>query len=134
MQIDTQDFDPNTDGPDPQRAHHNTVVVSVQKLFTSPKPESIDATNTQEEAADSDQFNTGHSNLEDSHRPGNFPQQISDHLSDNNFTGQQEVTSIHNTISDEIPPLEEDWENGQFTDVDTDIINRHNTHSESERI
>ena len=58
MQIDTPDFDPNIDRPDPQRAHHNTAVVSVQELFTSPKPESIDATNTQEKAADSDQFNT----------------------------------------------------------------------------
>ena len=35
---------------------------------------------------------------------------------------------------DEIPPLEEDLENGQFTDADADIVNRHNTHSESERI
>ena len=52
------------------------------------------------------------------------PQQISDHLSDDNFARQQNVTSIHNSISDEIPPLEEDWENGQFTDADTDIINR----------
>ena len=71
VQIDTPDFDPDINRPDPQRAHHNTVVVSVQELFTSPEPESIDATNTQEEAADSDQFNTGHSNSEDSHRPGN---------------------------------------------------------------
>ena len=30
--------------------------------------------------------------------------------------------------------LEEDWEDDQFTDADTNIINRHNTHSESERI
>ena len=73
VQIDAPDFDPDIGRPDPQRAHHNTVVVSVQELFTSPKPESIDATNTQEEAADSDQFNTGHSNSEDSHRPGNSP-------------------------------------------------------------
>ena len=109
------------------------MVVSVQELSTSPEPESIDATNTQEEAADSDQFNTGHFNSEDSHRPGNSPQQISDHPSDNNFARQQQVTSIHNSILDEIPPLEEDWENGQFTDTDKDIINRHNTHSESER-
>ena len=48
--------------------------------------------------------------------------------------GQQQVTSTDNNISDEIPPLEEDWENDQFTDADTNIINRHNTHSESERI
>ena len=61
-------------------------------------------------------------------------QQISDHPSDDNFAGQQQVTSIHNNILDEIPPLEEDWENSQFRDTDTNIINRHNTHSESERI
>ena len=134
VQIDALDFDPDVDRPDPQRAHHNTVVVSVQELFTSPKAESINATKTQEEAADSDQFNTGHYNSKDSHRLGNSPQQISDHPSDDNFTQQQQVTSIHNNISDEIPPLEEDWENGQFTDTDTNIINRHNTHSESERI
>ena len=133
VQIDAPDFDPDIDRPDPQRVHHNTVVVSVQELFTSPKPESINATNTQEEAADSNQFNTGNSNLEDSHRPGNSPQQISDHLSEDNFARQQQVTSIHNNISDEIFPLEEDWENDQFTDADTNIINRHNTHSGSDR-
>ena len=73
VQIDTPDFDPNIDRPNLQRAHHNTAVVSVQELFTSPEPESIDATNTQEEAAGSDQFNTGHSNSEDSHKPCNSP-------------------------------------------------------------
>ena len=73
MQIDAPDFDPDIDGPNPQRVHHNTAVVSVQELFTSPEPESINATSTQEEAADSDQFNTGHSNLEDFHRPGSSP-------------------------------------------------------------
>ena len=136
VQIDSPDFDPNIDGPNPQMAHHNTVVVSVQELFTSPEPESIDATSTQEEAADSDQFNTGHSNLKDPHRPGNSPppQQIPDHPSDDSFARPQQVPSFHDSILDEIPPLEEDWENSQFTDADTDIINRHNTHSESKRI
>ena len=134
VQIDAPDFDPDIDRPDSQRLHHNTAVVSVQELFISLKPESIYAINTQEEAADSDQFNTGHSNSEDSHRPGNFPQQILDHLSEDNFTRQQHVTSINYKISDKIPLLEEDWKNGQFTDTDTSIINRHNTHLESERI
>ena len=36
--------------------------------------------------------------------------------------------------SDEIPQLETDWDNGQFTEADTNLINRHKTHSESERI
>ena len=110
-----------------------TAVVSVQELFTSPEPESIDATSTQEEAADSDQPNTGHSNSEDPHRPGNSPQKIPDHPSDDSFARPQQVPSLHNSILDEIPPLE-DWENSQFTDADTDIIKRHNTHSESERV
>ena len=44
VQIDAPDFDPDIDEPNPQRVHHNTVVVSVQKLFTSPEPESIVAT------------------------------------------------------------------------------------------
>ena len=91
VQIDTPDFDPDIDGTNPQRVHHNTAVVSVQELFTSPEPESIDATSTQEEAADSDQFNTGHSNSEDSHRPGNSPHQIPDHPSDDSFARQQQA-------------------------------------------
>ena len=62
------------------------MVVSVEGLFTSPEPESIDATSTQEEAADSDQSNTEHSNLEDFHRPDNSPQQIHDHSSDDSLS------------------------------------------------
>ena len=89
VQIDALDFDPDIDGPNPKRAHHNTAVVSVQELFTSPEPESIDATSTQEKAADSDQFNTGHSNSEDSHLPDSSPQQISNYPSDDSFAEQQ---------------------------------------------
>ena len=36
MQIDAPDFDPTIDGPIQQRVHHNTAVVSVQELYTSP--------------------------------------------------------------------------------------------------
>ena len=134
MQTDAPDFDPDIDGPNPQWVHHNTLVISVRELFTSPEPESIDATNAQEEATDSDQSNTGHSILKDSHRSGYSFQLIPDHPSDCSFGEQQQTPSIHNSISDEIPPLEEDWEYGQFTDADTHIINRHNTHSEIEWI
>ena len=50
---------------------------------------------------------------------------------DNNRSLQQNTMFF-----DEILQLEEeeDWENGQFTDADTNLINRHNTHSENERI
>ena len=46
VQIDAPDFDPDIDRPNPQRVHHNTAVVSVQELFTSPEPEFMDATST----------------------------------------------------------------------------------------
>ena len=134
VQIDAPDFDPDIDGPDTQKAHHTTAVVSVHELFTSSEPESIDASNTQEQTTNREQLDTRHYSSEDSHRPSNFPQQISDHPPEDNFAEQQEFTSTDNNILDEIPPLEEDWENGQFADADTNIINRHNTHSESERI
>ena len=48
--------------------------------------------------------------------------------------GQHQITSRQNINSEEILKLEEDWDNGQFTDADTNLINRHNTHSESDRI
>ena len=56
VQIEGPDFDPDINGLDTQRVHHNTAVVSVHVLFTSPKPESINASNTQEETTDRDQF------------------------------------------------------------------------------
>ena len=48
--------------------------------------------------------------------------------------GQHQITSRHNINSEEIPQLEDYWDNGQFTDADINLINRHNTHSGSERI
>ena len=130
-------FDPDINGPDTQWAHHTTVVVSVHELLTSPDPESVDASNTQEEITDRDQFDTRHSTSEDPHRPCNLPQQVSDHPPEDTLTGQQQVASAEYNTFNEIPQLEdeeEDWENGQFTDANTNLINRHNTHSESERI
>ena len=136
VQIDAPDFDPGIDGPDTQCAHNTTTVVSVHELLTSPDPEPVNASNTQEETTDRDQLDTSHSTSEDPHRPHNLPQQVSDYLPANTFTGpQQAVTTEHNTFN-EIPQLEEeeDWEIGQFTDADSNLINRHNTNSESERI
>ena len=130
VQIDAPDFDPDINGPDTQWVHHTAAIVSVHELFTSTEPESLDASNTQDKTADRDQLDTKHSSSEDSHRPCNFPKQISDHLPEDNFTAQQQVASTDNNVSDEIPQLEEDWENSQFPDADTNLINRHNTHSE----
>ena len=123
VQIDAPDFDPDIDRPNTQRAHHTTAVVSIHELFTSPGPESTDASNTQEESKDRDQLDTRHSNSEDPHRPCNCPQQVSDHSPEDNSPGQQQVTSTEHNIFDKIPQLEEeDWENSQFTDADTNLI------------
>ena len=93
VQIDALDFDPDINGPDTQWVHYTAVVASIHELFTSPEPESINASNTQEETTDRDQLDTRHSNSEDPHRRHNFSQQISDHSLEDNFTGQQWVVS-----------------------------------------
>ena len=69
-------------------------------------------------------------------RPCNLPQQASDHPPADTSTGLQQATTTEHNTFDEIPQLEEeeDWENGQSADADTNLIDRHNTHTESERI
>ena len=79
VQIDALDSDPDIDGPDSQWGHHTTVVASVHELLSSPDPESVNASNIQEEVTDRDQLDNSHSILEESHRPHNFPQQIPDY-------------------------------------------------------
>ena len=129
IQINAPDFDPDIDGPNLPRAHNNTAVVSVQEELTSPKPEILDATNFQEKDTHRDPPNTTYNNLEESHGYDNFPQHVQNHT-----TEQCQITSGCSINPEEIPQLEEDWDNSQFTDTYTNLINRHNMHSESERI
>ena len=129
VQINALDFDLDIDRPNPPRTCNNTMVVSVQQHLTSPEPEVSDATNFQEEDTDRESPNIMYNNSEESHGYDNFPQDIQDHT-----TEQSQSTSKYGINSEEIPELEEDWDNGQFADADTNLINRHNTHSESERI
>ena len=119
---------------DQKRAHSNIAVVSVQEWLTSPEPELSDATNFQEETTDRDPLHTTYNNSEESHGHDNFSQHIPNHTPVQHSTGQHQITSGHNTNSEEICQLEEDWDNGQFIDADINLINRHNTHSKSERI
>ena len=134
VQIYAPDFNPDVDRPDTQQVHYTTAVVSNHELFTSPEPESVNATNTQEETTYRDQLDTGHSNSEDTHRPCNLSQQISDHSPEDNFTGQKVASTVHDVFHEIRQLEEEDWENDQFADADTNLINRHKTHSESDRI
>ena len=134
IQINAPDFDLDIDGPNIPRAHNNTVVVPVQEWLTTPEPELSDATNFQEETPDRDPPNSTHYNSEESHVHDNFSQHVPNHTPVQHFKGQHQITSRHNIDSEEIPQLGEDWDNGQFADADTNLINRHNTHSESEKI
>ena len=134
IQIYTLDFDSDIDGSNIPRAPNNTAVVSVQEQLTSPEPELSDATNFQEETTDRDPPDTTYDNSEESNGHDDFSQHVPNHTPVQHFTGQHQITSGHNFNSEEIPQLEEDLDNGQFADADTNLINRHNTHSESERI
>ena len=129
IQINALDFDPDIDGLNIPRAHNNTAVVSVQEWLTSPEPELSAATNFQEETIDRHPPDTTYNNSEESYGYDNFPQHAQNHT-----TEQHQITSGHNINLEEISQLEEDWDYGQFTDAHTNLINRHNTHSENERI
>ena len=129
VQINALDFDSDTDRPNPPRTHNNTVVVSVKEHLTSPEPEVSDAANFQEEDTDRDSPDITYNNSEESHGYDDFPQYIQNHA-----TEQNQITSGYSIDPEEIPELEEDWDNGQFADADTNLTARHNIHSESERI
>ena len=107
------DFDPDIDGPHPSRSHANTVVVSVQEHFTPSEPEVLDATESQAEdntAGESSDFI--YNNSEESHGYDNFSQDIQNHT-----TEQNQITPEYSTDPEEIPELEEDWDNIQFADA-----------------
>ena len=130
VQIHAPDFDPDTNGPQPPRSHNKTAVVSVQEHFTSSEPEVLDATEFHAEddtAGVSSHFI--YNNSGESHGYDNFSEDIQNYT-----TAQNQIIPEYSADSEEIPELEEDWNNGQFADAETTLITRHNTHSESERI
>ena len=129
IQINVLKFDQDIDGPNPPRTHNSTAVVSVQEHLTSPEPEVSDAANFQEEDTDGDSPDTTYNNSEEFYGYDSFPQNIQNHT-----TGQRHITSGHSISPEQIPELEEDWDNGQFADADANLSNRHNTHSEGDRI
>ena len=76
-QINTTDYDPDIDGPQPPRHRTNTVVVSVQEHFTPSEPEILDAAESQAEddaARESSDFI--YHNSEESNGYEDFPQDI----------------------------------------------------------
>ena len=130
VQINTLDFDVETDGPNPPRTRNNTAEVSLQQHLTPPEPEALVAADFQAENDTArESSNSIYNNSEESHGYDDFPQDIQNHT-----TEQNQIIPGYSIDSEEIPELEEDWDNGQFADADTNLITRHNTHSVSERI
>ena len=130
VQTYAPDFDPDIDGQNPPRTCNNIAVVSVQDHLTPLESEVLDAADFQaEDDTARESSNSIYNNSEESHGYDDFPQDIQNHT-----TEQNQITPGYSFDSEEIPELEEDWDNGQFADADTNLITRHNTHSVSERI
>ena len=104
------------------------MVVSVQEHLTSPEPE-VSGCHKFPRRRYSDRPDASYNNSEESHVYDNFPQDIQDHT-----TEQSQITSGYSKNPEEIPELEKDWDNGQFADADTNLIDIYKTHSESQRI
>ena len=94
------------------------------------EPEVVDAAEFEAEADTArESSNFIYNNSEESYGYEDFPQAIQ------NYTAEQnQITPGYGRYQEEIPELEEDWDNGQFADADSSLITRYNTHSESERI
>ena len=106
VQINAPDFDPDIDGPNPARICNNTAVVSVQEHLTPSELEVLDAAEFQAEdntAGESSDFI--YNNSEESHGYDNFPQDIQNHI-----TEQNQITPGYSSDSEELPELEEDWD------------------------
>ena len=128
VQINALDYDLDIDGPHPPRRHTNTVVVSVQEHLTPSEQDILDAATSQAEDDTTEESSDFiYHNSEESHGYEDFPQDIQNHS-----TAHNQITPEYSADSEEIPELEEDWDNGQFAEAESTLITQHNTHSENQ--
>ena len=127
VQINAPDYDLDIDGPQPPRRQVNTAVVSVQDHFTPSESEILDVAESQaEDHTTEESINPIYHNSEESHWYEDFPLDIQI-----NTTASHQTTTEYNADSEEIPELEEDWDNVQFADAESTLITHHKTHSGS---
>ena len=135
VQINALKFNPDIDGLlAPQQQSSNAVIVSVQGLLHSPQSSTADAIQVQQDNPHQDQREPEYQHPQDSCGIDDITRQILYYPGDTQSTEHIQNPTATNSQFSEIPELEEDWDNGQFADADDQLINRHNTHSESERI
>ena len=104
--------------------------MSVQDHFTPSESEILDVTESAaEDHTAEESANPIYYNSEESHGYEDLPSDIQI-----NTTASHQTTTEYNANSEEIPELEEDWDNGQFADAESTLITHHNTHSESKQI
>ena len=128
VQLNAPDYDPDIDCPQPPRRHVNTAVVSVWDHFTPSESEILDLTELQADGHTAEESaNPRCHNTEESHGYEDLPSDIQI-----NTRAAHSTTTEYNADSEEIPELEEDWDNGQFADAESTLITHHDTHSESE--
>ena len=113
VQINAPHYYLDIDRPQPPRRHTNTAVVSVQDHFTPSESEIFDVAESQaEDHITEESTNSIDHNSEESHGHEDFPSDIQIYT-----TAPHQTTTEYNADSEEIPELEEDWDNGQFDAV-----------------
>ena len=104
--------------------------MSVQDHFTPSDSVILDVTESQPENHTAEESpDPIYHNYEESHGYEDFTSDIQI-----NTTAPHQTTTEYNADSEEIPELEEDWDNGQFVDAESTLITHHKTHSGSEKI
>ena len=86
----------------------------------------MDVTESQADHSTEESFDPIHNHSEVSHEYEDIPSGIQDAP-----TTAHRDTTQYNARADEIPELE-DWDNGQFDEAESTLINHLNTHSENE--
>ena len=102
--------------------------------MNSPQPSAANAAQSQQDNPYQHQRDTKHQHNQKSYGPDNITEPIPHHPATPQLSGYSQNPLTANSQPDEIPELEEDWNNEQFADADGQSIKRHNTHIESERI
>ena len=133
VQINTPEYDPDIDGDNQPNTDKEHATVSVQgTLNTSPESSVLEDDNS----IVPDNITTSQ-NQQETNWPDAPTVQI---LGISSITSDQPPEVMYNrhqvqpsTVDLEIPELEEDSDQDQFTDLDT-FITHHNTHQESKRI
>ena len=134
VQIKAPDFGSDIDGPPIQDTNHNTAILSVHELLQPPEPKQTDASSPPPESTHRDRMQTSSLHRLGSHRSDNptssIPRNL--YLETSPIPTPNRITETIST--DGVPEIDKDLENEQFDNAESDLIDHHNTYTQSERI